>query len=399
MSRRNIVFITLAVCAGIGFACLGASWYRGVHVRQRVELARQELRAVFAASTPREREDHARSCVEISQSLLGEKDPIGATAALFIVAVKLIANVSTDVSVPSAKRVEKIPTEDLLLITQALSSTGRVGPADQLLDLLLGRNDEFREESLNLASAIRFDLGRDEEVLSYCDELIALNSAAASPYRIQAMVHRRHGRWDHHVQAVEKARERMRQEDPALQIELIDGYIRIGRFDEAHREFDKLEASHPELISFTPTIHARLLMHKGDSRKAAQVLTDYLKSDPSDVEALVLKGKLLVDAHDFETAISTFQTALRYDPSAQDAHFQIGQVYARLNQADLANRHLALHRKLLDSKVRLYELEQKAAHEPRNVAVRRELAQVYSEIQLPDLAAFWERAANVAEEK
>lgn len=399
MSRRKIVLIALGVGAGIGFACLGASWYRGVRVRQRVELARQELRAVFAADTPRERQAHARLCAEISEPLVGEEDPIGATAALFVIGVAPIANVSTDVDVPAAKRVEKIPTADLLLITQTLSSTGRVGPADQLLDLVLDRDDGFREQSLVLASAIRFDLGRDEEVLSYCDELLALDDAASSPYRMQAMVHRRHGRWDHYVQAVEEARARMQQEDPVLQIELIDGYIRVGRFDEAQREFDKLEASHPELASLTPTVHARLLIHQGNPQKASQVLTDYLKSDPSDVEALVLQGKLLVDTHDFEMAIDTFQTALKYDPSAQDAHFQIGQVYARLNQTDLANRHLAQHRRLLDSKVRLYELEQQAAREPHNVAVRRELAEMYSEIQLPDLAAFWERAANAAEGK
>ncbi len=113
----------------------------------------------------------------------------------------------------------------------------------------------------------------------------------------------------------------------------------------------------------------------------------------------MLKGKLLVDTGDFPAAIEILQTALKHDPSAHDAHFQIGQTYARLNQADLANHHLALHRKLLDSKVRLYELEQQAAHEPRNVAVRRELAKLYSEIQLPDLAAFWERAAIAAEAK
>ncbi len=397
MSRRRIVLIALAVGVGISFACLGVSWYRRVRVQRRLELAREELRALFAASAPQERQDHARSCVEISEPLVDEKEPIGATAALFAIGVAPIANVSTDVGVPAAKRVEKIPTADLLLITQALFTTGRVGPADQLLDLMLGRDDGFREQSLVLASAIRIELGRDEEVLSYCEELLALDSDASSPYRIQATVHRRHGRWDHYVEAVEKARARMRQEDPVLQIELIDGYIRVGRFDEAHREFDKLEASHPELAGRTPTIHAQLLIHKGDLEKARQVLTDYLKSDPSDVEALVLKGKLLVDARDFEMAIDTLQTALKHDPSAHDAHFQLGQAYARLNQNDLANRHLAQHRKLLDTKVRLYELEQKAAREPHNVAVRRELAETYAGIQLPDLAAFWERAANVAE--
>jgi tetratricopeptide (TPR) repeat protein len=115
------------------------------------------------------------------------------------------------------------------------------------------------------------------------------------------------------------------------------------------------------------------------------------------VDSLLLKGKVLVDTGRLEDAIEVLKTALRYDPSAQDAHFQIGQAYARLGEKDLANHHLALHRKLLDSKVRLYELEQKAAHEPQNVAVRRELAKLYAEIQLPELAAFWERAAIAAE--
>jgi len=396
---RKVVLIALVASAVVGAAYLGTFWYCSAQVQQQMELARKELRAVFAATTPHQRQAHARACFGISEPLVGEKEPIAATAALFVIGVAPIAEATTDVVVPDAKRVERIPTADLLLITQALCDTGRVVPADQLLDLALGRDDGFREETLVLASAIRLGLGRDAEVLSYCDELMALDGTAASPYRMQAAVHRLHGRWDHYVQAVEKARARMRKEDPVLHIELIDGYIRVGRFDEAHREFDKLKAKHPELIPSTPTVHARLLIQKRDFEKANQVLTDYLKSDPSDTEALVLKGKVLVDTGDFVAAIETLQTALKHDPSAHDAHFQIGQTYARLNKTDLANHHLALHRKLLDSKVRLYKLEQQAANEPRNVAVRRELAEVYSEIQLPDLAAFWERAANAAEGK
>lgn len=399
MSHRKITLIALVAGAVAGSTYLGTSWYCRAQVQQQMELARKELRAVFGATTPHQRQAHARSCFGISEPLVGKEEPIGATAALFVIGVAPIAKVRTDVAVPDAKRVEKIPTADLLLIAQSLFDTERVVPANQLLDLALSRHDEFREETLVLASAIRLDLGRDAEVLTYCDELIALDSTAASPYRMQAAVHRLHGRWDHYVQAVEKARARIQQEDPVLQVELIDGYIRIGRFDEARREFDKLKTGHPELIRLMPTVHARLLIQKGDFEEANQVLTDYLKSDPSDAEALVLKGKLLVDTGDFEAAIEILQTALKYDPSAHDAHFQIGQTYARLNQTDLANHHLALHRRLLDSKVRLYKLEQQAAHEPRNVAVRRELAKMYSEIQLPDLAAFWERAANAAENK
>lgn len=399
MSRRRITLIVLAAGAVVGSTYLGTSWYSSAQVQQQMELARNELRAVFAATTPHERLAHARACFGISEPLIGERDPIAATAALFVIGVAPIANVSTDEAVPDVKRVEEIPTADLLLIVRALIDTGRLVPADQLLDLALSRHDESREDTLVLASAIRMDLGRDAEVLDYCEELIAIDDTAASPYRMQAVVHRRHGRWDHYVKAVEKARERMKKEDPALHIELIDGYIHVGRFDEAHREFDTLKAKHPELIPSIPTVHAQLLIKNGEPEKASEVLAEYLKLDPTDAEAWVIKGGLLVGKGQFDDAIETFQTALKYDPSAYEAHFQIGQAYARLNQKELANHHLALHRKLLDSKVRLYKLEQQAAHEPGNVAVRRELAEIYSEIQLPSLAAFWERAAKVAEAK
>jgi len=364
--------------------------------RQQIEAAREQLRAVFAATEPHVRLAHARACLEIAEPLADQDDPIGATAALFVIGAAPLANATTNMAVPEAQRVEQISTADLLLITQALFDSGRVVPAEQLLDLLLGRQDELRREVLVLASAIRMDLGRDAEVLAYCEELIAIDDSAASPYRMQAAVHRLHGRWDHYVQAVENARARMRQKDPVLQTELIDGYIRIGRYDDAHREFEKLKAEHPELVPRMPTVHARLLIHQGKLKEADHVLTEYLKADPSDAEALVLKGKVQVDSGEFEAAIETLKTALQQDPSSHEAHFQIGQTYARLNQTDLANDHLGLHRKLLDSKVRLYELEQKAAHEPGNVAIRRELAQMYTEIQLPELAAFWERAANAA---
>jgi tetratricopeptide (TPR) repeat protein len=399
MFRPKIMLIALAAAAILGATYLATSWYCRAQVEQQLQAARDELQAVFTAETPYQRQAHARACLGISERLVAEKEPVAATAALFAIGAAPIAGVTTELDVPDAKRVEQIATVDLLLITQALFESGRIIPADQLLNLLLTRHDEHRDEVLVLASAIRRELGRDAEVLSYCEELIALDDAVASPYRMQASVHRLHGRWDHYLQALEEARKRLKQEDPVLQIELIDGYIRIGRFDDARREFAQLEAGHPELVARMPIPHAQLLIHEGDFEQANQVLTEYLEQDPSDVEALVLKGKLLVDSGDFEAALEVLQEALKHDPSAHDAHFQLGQTYARLKQTDLANKHLALHRKLLDSKVELYKLEQQAGNEPDNVAVRRKLAQMYAEIQLPELAAFWERAAIVAERR
>ena len=83
-SRRRVV----------GSTYLGTSWYCRVQVQQQMELAQEELRAVFAATTPQQRQAHARSCFAISEPLVGEEEPIAATAALFVIGVAPIANLT-----------------------------------------------------------------------------------------------------------------------------------------------------------------------------------------------------------------------------------------------------------------------------------------------------------------
>ncbi|MBI2477911.1 MAG: tetratricopeptide repeat protein, partial [Planctomycetia bacterium] len=110
----------------------------------------------------------------------------------------------------------------------------------------------------------------------------------------------------------------------------------------------------------------------------------------------VLKGKVLIAEQEFEEGVAILERALKVEPSSEEACFQIGQAYARLDQPELAKQYLDRHRKLLDNKVRLYELEQRAAHDPYNVALRLELAELYTSIEMHDLAAFWARAADAA---
>ena len=396
MSRRNILLSALGLALGFVLLCIGIVWFTNAQVERRLDHARQAVQAAFAAESPEQRREHAMECARISETLLNTKGQTGAIAALFAIGVSPVAKLDTTVRLPSVERVQQIPSADLLLISELLSKTRQFGLADQLLDVLLSRHDDFREQTLRLAATTRSELGRDEEVLAYCDELARLNNTDPSPYRIKADVHRRHGRWDHNLQALEMAKTRTTQQDSRLKIEIIDAYIHVGRYDEARRDFDKLAKEHPELISYLPTMHARLLIQEGQGEKAIVVLTEYLAADPSDVEALVLKGKVLIGERKFAEGVEVLERALKLEPSSEEACFQLGQAYARMEKPELANRYLERHRKLLDSKVRLYAMEQQAAHEPHNVALRLELSELYASIELHDLAAFWARAADAA---
>ncbi|MBI2477532.1 MAG: hypothetical protein HYV60_02440, partial [Planctomycetia bacterium] len=249
MSRRNIILMALGLGIAIIVLCVGIVLFTNVQTERRLDRARQALCAAFAAETSDQRREHVIECARISETLLNAKGQTGVIAALFAIGVSPVANVNTT----------------------ARSNTHQFGLADQLLDLLLSRHDDSREQALRLASTIRSELGRDKEVLAYCDELAGLNDADPSPYRTKANVHRRHGRWDHYLQALEMAKTRTQQHDPVLEIEIIDAYIHVGRYDEARRDFDKLAADQPDLISRLPTVHARLLIQEGQGEKAIAV--------------------------------------------------------------------------------------------------------------------------------
>lgn len=61
-----------------------------------------------------------------------------------------------------------------------------------------------------------------------------------------------------------------------------------------------------------------------------------------------------------------------------------------------AREHMAEHRRILDAKVQIHELERLAANQPQNVSVRRLLSQSYAELGNFELAEFWIRAADAA---
>ena len=335
LPRSRRVLQVVAAVILLTSVTIGFSVWQSRRPTVRLAEARLEAAALLVASNLRER--HADLCVEFSRPILNEPDRIGITAALFTIGVAPITQHDTsDVKLPDARQVELVQTEDLILISRLFFHTQRFGPSDQLLDLILSRKDGDRIAALRLASMVRFELGRDDDVLNHCDELIRLSSTDAKAFRVKAMVHRNHGKWDHFVDAAEKAFE---------------------------------------------------------------LNSKYLTAAPDDVEALILHGQLLIAKGRFDDAIIALQHAIDLSPAEELAWFQIGQAYARSGNNELAQASLQKHRSILDTKVQLNSLESLAAREPSNIIVRSELARLYAELGMTGLSDFWIRAAQAASGK
>ncbi len=380
----------------------GAIWLLRWGEAAQLQRARAEVRSMFAAADSAARAAHARESIRLAEPLARKTGRVGATAALFLIGSAPVANFeASGVFFPTTEQLQNIATEDLLLGSRLLFNVRRIGVADELVELLLDRDDGDREEILRLAITVRYELGRDDDVLAHCDEVLAKHADDAGMYHVQAMVHRNHGRWDHFADAAERGIELQNQTGAAPEIdvvELLDAYLQLGRTADARREFDALSQRQSKLISPQSTLYARLLIQEGNHGQAATILQEVLAQHPGDGEALVLQGTLLVGQRKYDAAVSTLEMAVKVSPTNEQAHYHLGQAYARRGEPELARESLEKHRKLLDAKVQLHQLEQQASQEPHNVQIRRDLAERYTQIGLPALADFWTRAARAAEE-
>jgi len=357
-----------------------------------LESLRSTAMVLLASET--QRNEIALELTEQAKPLLTEAGPRGSAAMLYYISAAPICGADLSIAkIPPAKDLFGIQTTDLLLISKLLLRTRRIGPADQIIELVLQRQ-ERRSEALQVAISAQLELGRDADVMRHTEEWVRLEPENPQPYRVQSTVHRNHGRWDNFVISAENAVRLTHPVDWVLQIELADGYTQLGRTTEARREFDRIQEARPDLIAMAPVMHARLLLLEGKHQESEKIIRRFLNSEPDDTEALLMLGKLQFVRGQFDAAITTFERIQAVDPADEQAYYQLGQTHARAGRRELAAEYLEQHRKLLDAKVKLYGLEQQAAREPSNARVREQLAKSYAEIGLPEMAAFWSRAAK-----
>jgi thioredoxin-like negative regulator of GroEL len=86
------------------------------------------------------------------------------------------------------------------------------------------------------------------------------------------------------------------------------------------------------------------------------------------------------------------QRLLELDPMNFQAHYVLGQICARQGQRERAEQHLAMHRKILDTRVQIHALERRAGRNPNDDEARSELIRLYELLGMNQQAQFWRRA-------
>ena len=284
-----------------------------------------------------------------------------------------------------------IPTADLAATAFIHFGTRRFAVAERLIAEALTREDS-RVDVLRSAATIRYELGRDDETLEHCHELVELVPDDPNPWLVMCYVYRNRDDNDQLVQILPKLISRA-TDKPPYQLELVDSLLDLGRVDAAREEFDGIDS---ERSGEVPVIEARLLYMEAELASARKTLDKSFQTDQADADVWRLKAQLELAELNWDVAEEALRKVLELDSSDIESWYLLAQVAQNQGKPDDADRYRTLHKRLLDTKVRLHQLEGYASQNPGDVAVRREIVSLYEQMGQNDLADFWRRAARTA---
>jgi Flp pilus assembly protein TadD len=222
------------------------------------------------------------------------------------------------------------------LATIALGS-GVYSLADEVLDAAY-RQGNRHAQLLHTMIDVKFQLGDNQEALRLCHELSELAPHDPYPLLLSAQIYHRAEKID---LAMEAYRETLQRDPDArgARIQLADLAIYAGDLDTARHQLDRLAGE----LSDSPDVGvllAKLLHREGKPDACLRVLDRVLAAKPNTLPALLERGVLHLERENFADAIGDLKQVVTLAPENYTGHYKLGLAYQRLNQPDIAKRHL-----------------------------------------------------------
>jgi tetratricopeptide (TPR) repeat protein len=114
--------------------------------------------------------------------------------------------------------------------------------------------------------------------------------------------------------------------DPKAYRSLADFYLSVGDVDKALTEFAALYKDHPKDAALARS-YAELLLNRRKFDEAGAVISELLRRNRSDVDAMILQGRLQLAQNNPKDAINSIQGALKTEPDSAPGHFYLGVAF------------------------------------------------------------------------
>jgi len=252
-----------------------------------------------------------------------------------------------------------------------------------------------KERVLRMLLSVKYDLGEMGQALILCEELAKLAPKDPEPWLISAGIH--HGSEDFSpaLVAYQEALERSPPESQILRIRLhiADLSLHLGDLKTAEQHIQILRNLDPTAPP-VGVVFAKLLRRKGRSAEAKAIAAEIVTREPQFPAALLLRGQLRYEDGDYRAAAADFLAVLGINPFEYKAHYQLAQVYQRLEMTEESKHHFEESRRLTDAMSQVLFLGQQLDQNPTDRELRLRLAEQHLILGDTQSAEHWRRTAE-----
>lgn len=181
------------------------------------------------------------------------------------------------------------------------------------------------------------------------------------------------------AEAAYKALADLDPDNPDNRAPLADFYSTVGRYDDAVRVYQEIVDHSPDYTRARYRL-AEVMLMRGDAAGAQSQVDQVLKKNSHDMEALLLRGRILTQSGRAKDAVEDFKAVLKQQPNHRaglyymaEAQFRLGQIeQARTFSSDLERYYPDyLPAKLMQAQISLSAGDPKNALRSANELVER----------------------------
>lgn len=293
-----------------------------------------------------------------------------------------------DLQVAAADSQHKIRAR--ILIGEAWYHLGRQIEAQAAWREVLEANPDSVEANRWMAASL-YDQGAIHEAIHFLERTAELAPEDPRPHRLLGLINKDYERYDVAIPLYQESLRRDRHQADANDIRLELAACQTKQLK--HRDALATLKGSPETKEVL-ILKAECHYAEGDIAIADSLLDAVLEADPDNLDALVLKGTLLLEEGDPKDAVATLKRATQKHPMDYLAHFKLHQAYVKAGDEApaKAERDEAERIRLLRQEFAL--LHQEAWDNPEDRGVRLRLASMAQQLNRPDLAEVWLKSAN-----
>ena len=286
---------------------------------------------------------------------------------------------------------------DILLYSgEALYRAGQLREARNALSMLTQEVPDSVDAHRWLASTW-YDLGANLPAIHHLTEVTKLAPDDYRPHWLMGVMYRDFENYPEATKHLTAAWER----NPPPDVRDVVG-VYLSRSLQADHQYEQA-LTYLKQCSQTPSVlveTARAEFSLARTDTAEQILQNCPIPDDelAGIDYFLLSGDVLESRGKQTEAAEKYAAGAARFPFDEDLQYRLATTLRAIGQTERAENEMAVWNRKNELKKRLVDLNKIASEQPENAAVRRELAEVCTQMQRPQLAAMWAAAAAACEQ-